>query len=102
MPSHGSSLSQGWVKVFLAMIVSLHPILEGRSSIASTIRRDEQKHWPLVKSAVSILVCILVTASLARSQSGNEKRLHSRAQLLNTEAPVSYPEQLVVTASGKT
>src|SRR5689334_14665616 len=81
------------------MMVSLHPTLRHRSSIASTIRRDGQSHC--LKS-LTIIVCILVTGSLARSQSGNEKRLHSRAQLLNTEAPVSYPEQLVVTASGKT
>jgi hypothetical protein len=96
------------------MIVSLHPILEDRSSIASAVWRDGQRHWLLVKNTVlesfrktpsiciSILVCILVTGSPARSQSGPEKRLHSRAQLLTTEAPVSYPEQLVVTASGKT
>lgn len=39
--------------------------------------------------------------SLANSQTVSEKQLRSRAQLFTSEVPVSFPERLVVTASGK-
>ena len=50
----------------------------------------------------ALLVFIFVSDwSLARSQTVVEKQLRSRAQLFRSEVPVSFPERLVVTASGE-
>ena len=50
----------------------------------------------------TLLICIFVSNwSSARSQTVSEKQLRSRAQLLSANVPVSFPERLVVTASGK-
>ena len=50
----------------------------------------------------ALLLCIFVSDwFLARGQIVSEKQLRSRAQLLNSEVPVSFPERLVVTSSGK-
>lgn len=50
----------------------------------------------------ALLLCIFVSDwFLARGQIVSEKQLRSRAQLLSSEVPVSFPERLVVTSSGK-
>ena len=50
----------------------------------------------------ALLLCIFVSDwFLARGQIVSETQLRSRAQLLNSEVPVSFPERLVVTSSGK-
>lgn len=49
-----------------------------------------------------VLICILASGwSSARGQAVSEKELRSRAQLFTTGVPVSFPERLVVTSSGK-
>ena len=54
------------------------------------------------KLCCALLLCIFVSDwFLARGQIVSEKQLRSRAQLLNSEVPVSFPERLVVTSSGK-
>jgi hypothetical protein len=42
------------------------------------------------------------THQLAKSQTPSETSIHSRAQLLGSEAKISFPEKLVVTPSGQT
>lgn len=50
----------------------------------------------------ALLLCIFVSDwFLARGQIVSEKQLRSRAQLLSSEVPVSFPERLVVTSAGK-
>ena len=54
------------------------------------------------KLCCALLLCIVVSDwFLARGQIVSETQLRSRAQLLNSEVPVSFPERLVVTSSGK-
>ena len=54
------------------------------------------------KLCCALLLCIFVSDwFLARGQIVSETQLRSRAQLLNSEVPVSFPERLVVTSSGK-
>lgn len=53
-------------------------------------------------SYCGLLVCILVCHwSVARSQIVAEKQLRSRGQLFSPQVPMSFPERVVVTASGK-
>ena len=53
-----------------------------------------------------VLTCVLVSApgiwQRAPGQTHAETSLHSRAQLLGSEAKMSFPEKLVVTSSGQT
>ena len=62
----------------------------------------------LARGDKALLHCAVLLSILAsgwfivRSQSVSEKQLRSRGQLFNSEVPVSFPERLVVTASGKT
>lgn len=50
----------------------------------------------------ALLLFIFVTDwSVARSQSVAEKQLRSRAQLFSSGVPLSFPERVVVTSSGK-
>lgn len=51
----------------------------------------------------ALLVCMFVSEwSVTHSQIVSEKQLRSRAQLLSSQVPVSFPERVVVTASGRT
>ena len=50
-----------------------------------------------------LLVCVFVSEwSITHSQTVSEKQLRSRAQLFSSHVPVSFPERVVVTASGRT
>ena len=49
----------------------------------------------------AVIISIFANGSLSHGQAVSEKQLHARAQLFTDGAPVSFPERVVVTASGK-
>ena len=68
--------------------------------IALTARFSKSEK-ALLCCAVLLSIC-LSAWSVAPGQNVPEKQLHSRAQFFSAEVPVSFPERLVVAASGTT